>query len=124
MAAFKPTVAVSCCILLIALVCSSVSAADAPRPRPAETQTGKVAASLLPNPLGSGLNSPIALGRTPKYGRRFLNLMKELIGAARGGNLNLAKSLQQQLFAVTGPKHHRRHMLEQASVRKRAKIQT
>jgi hypothetical protein len=44
--------------------------------------------------------------------------MKELVSAARGGNLNLAKSLQQQLFAVTRPKHHRRHMLEQTLVSK------
>jgi hypothetical protein len=88
-------------------------------PRPAEAKTGKVAASLLPNPLGSGLNSPIALGRTPKYGRRFLNLMKELVDAARGGNLNLAQSLQEQLFALTRPKHHRRHMLEKIPVRNR-----
>lgn len=93
-----------------ALGASAADAPDAPSTRPAAAAAEKL--GLLSNPLGSGLNSPLSLGRTPKYGRRFLNLMQQLIGAARRGDLGLAQQIQQQLFYVTRLRGHRRHLLQ------------
>lgn len=102
MAGFKPAVALLLCVIAFALSCSTVSAADA----------APAVKSVLKHPLGSGLNSPVSLNLTPKRGRRFLKLMQKLIDAARKGDLTIAQQIQQQLFAITGPKHHRRHLLQ------------
>jgi hypothetical protein len=102
MAGLKPAVALLLCVIAFALSCSTVSAADA----------APAVKSVLKHPLGSGLNSPVSLNLTPKRGRRFLKLMQKLIDAARKGDLTIAQQIQQQLFAITGPKHHRRHLLQ------------
>ncbi len=108
MAGCKPAVALVLCFAALMLFCSTVSAADVD---PAAAKTA------LKHPLGSGLNSPVSLSLTPhRHGRRFLNLMKQFIEAARTGNLPLAQQLQKQLFAITRPKHHRRHLLQGAQV--------
>jgi hypothetical protein len=111
MASAKSVALVCLAILAVSSAALSVAAADAPSTRPAAGAASDKL-GVLPKPLGSGLNTPKALGRKPKYGRRFLNLMQKLIGAARSGDLKLAQQIQQQLFYVTKLRGHRRHLLQ------------
>lgn len=110
MAPVKSVSLVCLAILAVSSAALGISAADAPSTRPAAAAAEKL--GVLSKPLGSGLNSPLSLGRKPKYGRRFLNLMQQLVGAARKGDLKLAQQIQQQLFYVTKLRGHRRHLLQ------------
>lgn len=111
MAPAKSVALVCLAILAVSSAALGASAAeDAPSTRPAAAAAEKL--GVLSKPLGSGLNTPLSLGRKPKYGRRFLSLMQQLVGAARNGDLNLAKQIQQQLFYVTKLRGHRRHLLQ------------
>jgi hypothetical protein len=107
MVSAKTGAIVLCCFSFLALACSSVAAADAP-PTPAEAPAGL----KLLHPLGSGKNRPISLNLRPKHGRRFVTLMKQFVEVARAGKMDVMQLLQQQLFALTGPKHHKRHLLQ------------
>jgi hypothetical protein len=105
MASAKTGAIALCCFAVLAFASSSVAAAGV---APAEAPAGL----KLAHPLGSGKNKPIALNLTPKHGRRFVALMRQLVEAARGGKMDMAQLLQQQLFALTKPKHHKRHLLQ------------
>jgi hypothetical protein len=105
MASAKTGAIVLCCFAVLAFACSSAAAADA---APAEAPAGL----KLAHALGSGKNRPIALNLQPKHGRRFVALMRQLVEAARAGKLDVAQLLQQQLFAITKPKHHKRLLLQ------------
>lgn len=107
MVSAKTGAIVLCCFTVLAFACSSVAAADA-APTPPEAPAGL----KLAHPLGSGKNKPISLNLRPKHGRRFVNLMKQFVEAARAGKMDVMELLQQQLFALTRPKHHKRHLLQ------------
>lgn len=126
--ASKPVLALLCCAVVLALSFGTATADEALAAaqvqtvlQPAQLQPGLVQpAVVLPAqkrilPVSVTLNWPHA---SIVVGVKFLNYLEQLLEAAKSRDLNAAKTVQQQLFAVTNPAQqaaaqapkHRRHL--------------